>query len=76
MISYEDWIQIPNVTYETVKPQSGIGLSLSGGGFKAALYHLGAIIRLNEFGLLKNLEIISCVSGGAIVGSLAWAGLG
>ena len=73
MISYEDWIQIPNVTYETVKPQSGIGLSLSGGGFKAALYHLGAIIRLNEFGLLKNLEIISCVSGGAIVG--AWLGL-
>src|SRR6266581_394163 len=30
----------------------GIGLCLSGGGFRASLFHLGALRRLNELGIL------------------------
>jgi len=47
-------------------PQAGIALCLSGGGYRAMLFHLGALWRLNEFGYLKKLTRISSVSGGSI----------
>ncbi|MBZ4022291.1 hypothetical protein CKO11_07450 [Rhodobacter sp. TJ_12] len=56
----------------------GIGLALSGSGFRAALFHLGALRRLTELGILTKLDRISSVSGGAIVaGRLAevWGAL-
>ncbi len=43
-----------------------IGLALSGGGFRATLYHCGALIRLNEMGYLPKLDRITSVSGGSI----------
>ena len=46
-----------------------IGLALSGGGFRAALFHIGVLARLAESGLLKYVEVISCVSGGSIIGA-------
>lgn len=46
-----------------------IGLALSGGGYRASLFHLGVMARLADEGLLKNLEVISTVSGGSIVGA-------
>lgn len=42
------------------------GLSLSGGGFRATLYSLGSLIRLNEVGLMRELNTITSVSGGSI----------
>jgi NTE family protein len=47
-------------------PKPGIGLCLSGGGFRAMLFHLGAIWRLNELSYLPKLDRISSVSGGSI----------
>ncbi len=47
--------------------RQGIGLSLSGGGFRATLFHLGAIRRLNELGVLGQVRTISSVSGGSIM---------
>ncbi|MGY2733945.1 patatin-like phospholipase family protein [Sphingomonas sp. UYP23] len=44
----------------------GVGLALSGGGYKAAAFHLGALIRLNELGWLPRLSRIASVSGGSI----------
>jgi predicted acylesterase/phospholipase RssA len=46
------------------------GLALSGGGFRAAFYHLGVLARLAEVDALRHVEIISTVSGGSIVGTL------
>ncbi|MBF0423293.1 MAG: patatin-like phospholipase family protein [Magnetococcales bacterium] len=46
-----------------------VGLALSGGGFRAALYHIGVLACLAEYDLLRWVEVISCVSGGAIVGA-------
>ena len=34
----------------------GIGLCWSGGGFRAALFHLGALRRLNELGILSKID--------------------
>lgn len=46
--------------------EDGLALCLSGGGYRAALYHVGALWRLNELGLLPKLQRISSVSGGSI----------
>lgn len=47
-------------------PQNGIALCLSGGGYRAMLFHVGALWRLNEVGYLSKLARISSVSGGSI----------
>ncbi len=44
-----------------------IGIALSGGGYRASLFHLGAMRRLNELGILENVGCISSVSGGSIL---------
>ncbi|MBI1892886.1 MAG: patatin-like phospholipase family protein [Candidatus Rokubacteria bacterium] len=49
---------------EGIEP--GIGLALSGGGFRATLFHCGALWRLNELGYLPKLTRVSSVSGGSI----------
>jgi NTE family protein len=51
---------------EANKLEEGIGLSLSGGGFRAMLFHLGALVRLNECRLLTKVDRIVGVSGGAL----------
>ncbi|MEW6206757.1 MAG: patatin-like phospholipase family protein [Acidobacteriota bacterium] len=47
--------------------RSGIALCLSGGGFRASLFHLGALRRLNETGILRKTDVFSSVSGGSIL---------
>jgi predicted acylesterase/phospholipase RssA len=44
-----------------------LGLALSGGGFRATIFHLGVLIRLAELDLLRHLHVISSVSGGSIL---------
>jgi NTE family protein len=50
--------------------QPGIGLALSGGGFRATLFHIGSLWRLNELGYLPKLDRISSISGGSITAGL------
>lgn len=45
---------------------NNLGLGLSGGGYRATLFNLGALIRLNEFGLMGKIKRITSVSGGSI----------
>jgi hypothetical protein len=45
-------------------------LWLSGPGYRAALFHLGALSRLNELGLLAQVSTVSAVSGGSILAAL------
>lgn len=57
---------------DTVAPQPGIALCLSGGGYRAMLFHLGALKRLNELKYLNRIARISSVSAGSITaGALA-----
>jgi predicted acylesterase/phospholipase RssA len=46
---------------------SSLGLALSGGGFRATLYHLGVIRYLRDCGSLPLVTDIASVSGGSIV---------
>ncbi len=45
------------------------GLALSGGGFRASLFQIGILAALAEIDELRDVEIISCVSGGSIIGA-------
>jgi predicted acylesterase/phospholipase RssA len=46
-----------------------MGLALSGGGFRASLFHIGVLARLAELDVLRHVEVLSCVSGGSIIGA-------
>jgi NTE family protein len=56
--------------YKPEHERHGKALCLSGGGFRAALFHLGALRRLNEVGLLSKMDTISSVSGGSVANGL------
>lgn len=56
-------------------PESGVALCLSGGGYRAMVFHVGVVWRLFEAGHLGRLDRISSVSGGSITAAvlgLAW----
>ncbi|HEV7486751.1 MAG TPA: patatin-like phospholipase family protein [Thermoanaerobaculia bacterium] len=46
-----------------------IGLAFSGGGFRASLFHIGVLAKMAELDLLRHVEVISCVSGGSVIGA-------
>ena len=46
-----------------------VGLALSGGGFRASLFHIGVLAKLAELDVLRHVEVLSCVSGGSILGA-------
>ena len=63
---------------ESRAPEEGLALCMSGGGYRAMVFHLGALIRLNEAGLLRRMRRISSVSGGSITNAvlgLEWKNL-
>lgn len=47
-----------------------LGLALSGGGFRASFFHIGVLARLAEQDRLRDVQALSTVSGGSIVGAL------
>jgi NTE family protein len=53
-----------------------IGLALSGGGFRAAGFHLGVLRELARRRLLDKVDLVSCVSGGSIAGGTLVANWG
>lgn len=54
-----------------MKEPNHLGLSLSGGGYRAAAFHLGTLKKLHELGILDKVEVLSTISGGSITGA-AW----
>jgi NTE family protein len=46
--------------------RQGTAVCLSGGGYRATIFHLGALRRLNELGILSQADAITAVSGGSI----------
>jgi NTE family protein len=51
-------------------PEAGTALCLSGGGYRAMVFHIGALWRLYELGQLGTLKRISSVSGGSITAAV------
>lgn len=56
--------------HATRRERSGRALCLSGGGYRAAVFHLGSLLRLHQAGYLADVTLFSSVSGGSIVS--AW----
>jgi NTE family protein len=54
--------------------EKGIALCLSGGGYRAMLFHLGSLWRLFAAGLLSRLDRVSSVSGGSIAAGVLGLG--
>lgn len=54
---------------QVIRPR--ITVSLSGGGFRAALFHLGVLSRIAEAGWLREIDVLSTVSGGSVIGAFA-----
>jgi NTE family protein len=52
------------------QPEPGTALCLSGGGYRAMVFHVGALWRLYEARRLQSLNRISSVSGGSITAGL------
>lgn len=46
-----------------------LGLALSGGGFRAALFHIGVMAQLARRQILPHVDVLSTVSGGSILGA-------
>lgn len=58
--------------------REGVGLCLSGGGYRAMLFHVGSLRRLYELGWLPRLDFVSSVSGGSIAAAqlaMQWGAL-
>jgi NTE family protein len=49
-----------------LEPEAGTALCLSGGGYRAMLFHVGVLWRLYEARLLQGVQRLSSVSGGSI----------
>jgi NTE family protein len=50
-----------------------IGLALSGGGFRATVFHLGVLARLAEEDRIEDVTFLSTVSGGSMCAGLVYA---
>jgi NTE family protein len=46
-----------------------IGLSLSGGGYRAAAFHIGTLNKLHQMNILEKVDVMSTISGGSITGA-------
>jgi NTE family protein len=58
------------------QPGKKVGLALSGGGYRAAAFHLGTLKKLHEMGILEKVDVVSTISGGSIAGAFycSWVG--
>jgi NTE family protein len=45
------------------------GVALSGGGYRAAAFHLGILRKLSKLEILKDVDVVSTISGGSITGA-------
>jgi NTE family protein len=59
-------IEPSDLDSDSTEREDGVALSLSGGGYRAMVFHVGGLCRLNEVGLLGKLRRVSSVSGGSI----------
>lgn len=53
------------IAFERTSPDA-INIALSGGGYRAMLFHVGALWRLHELGILREAAMVSSVSGGSL----------
>lgn len=65
---------MPNFLEKTIFPNKFnksnlIGLSLSGGGYRSAIFCFGVLKKLHELGYLSKIDYLSTISGGSWIGT-------
>ena len=55
---------------EDRRAPGSVGLALSGGGSRAIAFHLGCLRALHDRGVLSQVDVISSVSGGSVIGAM------
>ncbi|EZP49951.1 patatin-like phospholipase family protein [Sphingomonas sp. RIT328] len=69
---------VPVVDEGGTPPAAGTAVCLSGGGYRAMTFHVGALWRMHELGVLSSVDRVSSVSGGSITAAvlaMAWTDL-
>ena len=78
MATIEEVLKAERVELEKIRSRPGgkhripgktAGLAFSGGGIRSATFHLGVLETLAEYGLLRQFDYLSTVSGGGYIGS-------
>jgi NTE family protein len=57
-------------------PKHNLGLALSGGGYRAAAFHLGTLRALHKLDVLEKVDVFSTISGGSITGAACFLLIG
>lgn len=57
-------------TYKGGTEGKFLAVCLSGGGFRAMLFHLGSLRRLYQIGVLQRADVITSVSGGSLMAGI------
>jgi predicted acylesterase/phospholipase RssA len=57
---------VASASNSVIQPAIQLLLALSGGGFRATIFHLGVIRYLRDYGLLNKVVAVSSVSGGSL----------
>lgn len=62
-------LKVRELSIEDSDPKTTIGIALSGGGSRAIAFHLGCLRTLHKHGILEECAVLSCVSGGSVIGA-------
>ena len=60
----EEWPEATTIKNKG-KQVDTLGLALSGGGYRSAIYNYGVLKGLHEIGVIGNFDYLSVVSGGS-----------
>jgi hypothetical protein len=60
-------------TRDSTDEQWGVGVSLSGGGFRATLLGIGALLAIVDAGQAGEVRSIASVSGGSLANAFVWS---
>ncbi len=55
---------------QSAQSARNVGLALSGGGSRAIAFHLGCLRALHDRGILNRVQVVSAVSGGAVIAGM------
>jgi NTE family protein len=72
----EPLFHVGGLKYQPYTPKTGVALCLSGGGYRAMLFQVGVLWRLNELNVLSKVAQVSSVSAGSIVAATLGANWG
>lgn len=63
-------VAVNETTADSLPERPRVGVALSGGGSRAMAFHMGCLRAIHDRGLLDQVEVLSTVSGGSVIGAM------